>query len=131
MTIHPDILTDLITLYHAGEASQASRALLEEEASRNPQVAAALAAAPGGIPPLPAHPAAFERKVLRKLRFRYQLLSFAIVWTFALVAVAFVPRLLNTSTGVAMAIQALPFAVLLLFFGGAIVLLCLLIRRLR
>ena len=46
MTLHPDILTDLVILYHAGEASEASRKLLEEGAARNPRVAAALATPP-------------------------------------------------------------------------------------
>lgn len=46
MTLHPDILTDLVILYHAGEASEASQKLLEEEAARNPRVAAAFATPP-------------------------------------------------------------------------------------
>jgi hypothetical protein len=35
MNLHPDVLTDLVMLYHAGEASQASREFLEKEALRN------------------------------------------------------------------------------------------------
>ena len=119
MTLHPDILTDLITLYHAGEASQASRALLDEEASRNPQIAAALAATSRAPAPLPADPAPDERKVMRKVRLRYQVMSFGIVWTFALLFIALLPRFFNTTAGVAMAINLLPFAVLVLFFAGA------------
>ena len=33
MNLHPDVLTDLTILYHAGEASQASRTLLEDAAN--------------------------------------------------------------------------------------------------
>jgi hypothetical protein len=36
MTLHPDVLTDLVILYLAGEASQATRELLEAEAVSNP-----------------------------------------------------------------------------------------------
>ena len=43
MTLHPDVFTDLVILYHAGEASQESRELLEKEAQQNPALAAALA----------------------------------------------------------------------------------------
>jgi len=120
MTLHPDILTDLITIYHAGEASQASQALLEQEAARDPKVAAALAAPPRAIPLLPDRLGYDERKVLRRVRTRYQAMSFGIVWTLALVAVAFLPRFLKTSAGTAIATNALPFIILLLFFGGAV-----------
>ena len=41
MTLHPDVLTDLVILYHAGEASLATRALLEAEAAVNPALQAA------------------------------------------------------------------------------------------
>ena len=41
MTLHPDVLTDLVILYHAGEASEASRRLLGAEARRNPRFASA------------------------------------------------------------------------------------------
>ena len=56
MNLHPDVLTDLTILYHAGEASQASRALLEDAAKNDARLAAALAAQPratqlpGGVP---------------------------------------------------------------------------------
>jgi len=46
MNLHPDVLTDLTILYHAGEASQASRALLEDAAKNDAKLAAALAAPP-------------------------------------------------------------------------------------
>jgi hypothetical protein len=131
MTLHPDILTDLIILYHAGEASLASRALLEEEAARNPQIAAALASTPGTIPPLPVCPAPDERKVLRKVRLRYQAISFAVVWTLILLSVALLPRFVSTSTGLQIAIAAIPFAVLCLFFAGALGALYFFIRAVR
>jgi hypothetical protein len=119
MTLHPDILTDLITLYHAGEASQASRALLEKEASSDPQIAAALAAKLGMAVPLTAYPAPDERKVMRKVRLRYQAMSFGVVWVLALLAVALLPRFFNSHAGIALAISFLPFAVLILFFVAA------------
>ncbi len=131
MTLHPDILTDLIVLYHAGEASQASRALLEEEAARNPQIAAALAAGPRPVPTLPAGPAPDERKVLRKVRLRYQAISFGIIWMLALLAVVLLPRFVNTRTGIEIAISLMPFAVLILFFAGAVAALYFFIRAVR
>lgn len=131
MTLHPDILTDLIILYHAGEASQASRALLEEEAARNPQIAAALAATSPKAAPLPAYPAPDERRVLRKVRLRYQVLSFGAVWMLALFAVAMLPRFASSSGGLAIAMAMVPFAALLLFFAGAVGALYLLIRAVR
>lgn len=118
MTLHPDILTDLVILYHAGEASQASRALLEQEAARNPQIAAALAARPMPMAPLPAELPSAERKVFRRVRLRYQALSFAAVWLLALVAVVALPRLASSPDGVALAINAMPFVVLLLAFAA-------------
>ena len=120
MTLHPDILTDLVILYHAGEASLASRSLLEEEAARNPQIAAVLAATPGTIPPLPVCSAPEERKVLRKVRLRYQAITFAIVWMLILLSVALLPRFVSTGAGLQIAIAAMPFAVLSLFFAGAV-----------
>jgi hypothetical protein len=38
MNLHPDILNDLALLYRAGEASAATRELLEREAASNPTV---------------------------------------------------------------------------------------------
>jgi hypothetical protein len=71
MTLHPDILTDLVILYHAGEASQASRELLEREALQNPAIAAALAAKPRTIQPIPLEARIGEREVLNKVRRHY------------------------------------------------------------
>jgi hypothetical protein len=131
MTLHPDILTDLVVLYHAGEASQASRALLEEEATRNPQIAAALAARSRTIPALPANPALDERKVLRKVRLRYQAISFGVVWTLALLSVVLLPRFASTSMGVEIAIALVPLAILVLFFAGGLGALYFFIRAVR
>ncbi|MCC6538956.1 MAG: hypothetical protein IT162_15485 [Bryobacterales bacterium] len=55
MTLHPDILNDLVSLYHAGEAAAASRALLEDETSRNPALTAALAGTAQPMAPLPVN----------------------------------------------------------------------------
>jgi len=71
MTLHPDILTDLVILYHAGEASQASRELLEKEAMQNPALAAALAARPRVMPPIETAPMIPEREVLKRVRRHY------------------------------------------------------------
>ena len=68
MTLHPDILTDLVILYHAGEASQATRDHLETEAATNPQVAQALAAPPRPAAPLPLDPPDTLRAALRDIR---------------------------------------------------------------
>ena len=68
MTLPPDILTDLVILYHAGEASQATRDLLETEAATNPQVAQALAAPPRPAAPLPLEPPDTLRAALREIR---------------------------------------------------------------
>ncbi|MBM3752976.1 MAG: hypothetical protein FJW38_03250 [Acidobacteria bacterium] len=119
MTLHPDILTDLVILYHAGEASQASRTLLEEEARRNAQLAAALAAAPRAMAALPAS-GVEERRVLRKVRSRYLVLAFATVWCLALLALAILPRALATFVDVAILVELTPFLLMVLFFGGAI-----------
>jgi hypothetical protein len=71
MTFHPDVLTDLVILYHAGEASQATRELLEKEALHNPAVAAALAARPRVMHPIDAQPVIREREVLERVRRHY------------------------------------------------------------
>jgi len=71
MSLHPDVLTDLVILYHAGEASQASRELLEKEAMQNPVLAAALAARPRMLPPLETTPMIPEREVLKRVRRHY------------------------------------------------------------
>jgi ferric-dicitrate binding protein FerR (iron transport regulator) len=71
MTLHPDVITDLVILYHAGEASQASRELLEREALQNPAVAAALTARPRVMQPLEAAPLTREQEVLKRVRQHY------------------------------------------------------------
>jgi hypothetical protein len=71
MTLHPDVLTDLVILYHAGEASQASRELLEKEALQNPALAAALAARPHIMPRIEAAPMIREEEVLKRVRRHY------------------------------------------------------------
>jgi hypothetical protein len=74
MTLHPDVLTDLVILYHAGEASQATRVLLEAEASANPQLAAALAAPPRQVAPQDAGRVAL-REISRLYRHRNLLVA--------------------------------------------------------
>jgi hypothetical protein len=71
MTLHPDVFTDLVILYHAGEASQASRELLEKEALQNPSLAAALAARPRVMPTIEMAPMIPEREVLKRVRQHY------------------------------------------------------------
>jgi hypothetical protein len=71
MNLHPDVLTDLVILYHAGEASLASRELLEREALQNPAIAAALAARPRVVPPIPVNPLVREREILDRVRRHY------------------------------------------------------------
>lgn len=45
MTLHDDVMTDLLTVYLAGEASAATRALVEARAAGDPGFAGRLAAA--------------------------------------------------------------------------------------
>ena len=71
MTLHPDVITDLVILYHAGEASQASRELLEKEAQQNPTIAAALAAPPRVMQPIEVAPMIQELEVLNRVRRHY------------------------------------------------------------
>lgn len=131
MTLHPDVLTDLVALYHAGEASQASRSLLEAEATHNPQIAAALAAPSRAFAPLPIHPPPDERKVWRKVRLRYYAIAFAIAWTMALgFLVALIP-LAGPSLGIEIVAGFVPLLALLLFAAGAIGTLFFLISALR
>jgi len=131
MTLHPDVLTDLVILYHAGEASQATRALLDDEATRNPQLAAALASPARPIPLLPAQPVLDERRILRRVRLRYQAIAFAAVWFFALIAVAIFPRFLPPGPAWSLAITILPLALLALFATGGLGALYFLIRARR
>jgi hypothetical protein len=130
MTLHPDILTDLVILYHAGEASQASRAFLEEEARRNAELAAALAAAPRAMAALP-NGAVDERRALRKVRMRYVLLALGAAWCLALLLLALIGQMANPHNGVTLLINLLPFAALTLFFGAAAAVLFFIIRRVR
>jgi len=97
MNITRDVVTDLLPLYFAGEASPDTRALLEEYLQQNPAFAAAVreqaersAAMLADVvasPRLTAEKAAFER-VRRYNRYRNQLLAFTIA--FALMPFAFV-----------------------------------------
>ena len=118
MTLHPDIITDLVILYHAGEASQASRAFLEEEARRNAQVAAALAATPRAMAVLPSG-GVDERRVLRKVRSRYLLIAFAAAWCLVLLALSLLPQMDSAHARVTLLVNLLPFVLLTLFFSGA------------
>jgi hypothetical protein len=131
MTLHPDVLTDLVILYHAGEASQATRALLEEEAGRNPQLSAALRATTRPMPPLPANTAPVERRVMHKVRLRYQVMTFGAIWVLVLLAVALIPKLLGSSQGIAIVINLLPFLLLALVAFGALAGLYFLVRTAR
>jgi hypothetical protein len=100
MTLHPDILTDLVILYHAGEASQASRELLEKEATQNPALAAALAARPRVMPPIETAAMMGEREVLKRVRQHYLYRAFfAVCLALALVAVFAVFRSERPSRG--------------------------------
>jgi hypothetical protein len=93
MTLHPDVLTDLVILYHAGEASQASRELLEKEALQNPALASALAARPRAMQPIETAPMIPEREVLKRVRRHYLYRAiWAICWALALLVVFTVLR---------------------------------------
>jgi hypothetical protein len=94
MNLHPDILTDLVILYHAGEASLASRELLEREALQNPAIAAALAARPRAAPPIPLDPLVREREVLDRVRRHYLYRAFTAM--FILVALLAMFTILRT-----------------------------------
>lgn len=72
MTLHPDILTDLVILYHAGEASLATRIFLETEARANPHLAGALAAPPRSAAALPVDPPDILRGTLRDIRILFR-----------------------------------------------------------
>jgi predicted anti-sigma-YlaC factor YlaD len=97
MNITRDVVTDLLPLYFAGEASPDTRALLEEYLQQNPAFAAAvrtqaersvaMLADVVASPPLTAEKAAFER-VRRYNRSRHLLLAFTM--SFALMPFAFV-----------------------------------------
>jgi ferric-dicitrate binding protein FerR (iron transport regulator) len=94
MTLHPDVLTDLVILYHAGEASQASRELLENEARQNPSIAAALSARPRAMQPLEAAPRIPEREVLKRIRRHYLIRAILAIGLFLVFLVLFVRLLM-------------------------------------
>jgi hypothetical protein len=90
MTLHPDVLTDLVILYHAGEASQATRSLLETEAVTNPHLAAAIAAPPRQVAPLPAAPQDAGRVALREISrlYRHRNLLVAVIAALLLILIS-------------------------------------------
>ena len=90
MTLHPDVLTDLVILYHAGEASQATRSLLETEAAANKELAAALAAPPRQVAPLPAAPQDAGRVALREISrlYRHRNLLVAVIAALLLILIS-------------------------------------------
>jgi anti-sigma factor RsiW len=91
MTLHPDVLRDLLPIYLAGEASPATRALIEEHLVRDPDLARLVREAAdeeswkglGGMPPTAeptAEKIAFDG-TRRALRLRSLLLGLAIAAT--------------------------------------------------
>ena len=87
MKFHPDVFEDLLTLYNAGEASAATRALVEEQLAADPDLARRVAAG-AADPPLPAvapAPSTAEKQSVertrRLLRVRSQTLAMAILFT--------------------------------------------------
>jgi hypothetical protein len=114
MNLHPDVLTDLVILYHAGEASEASRTLLEEEATRNPRVAAALRTTPRAMAPLPIAAPDVHRRVLHDINSAlYIRLIFSVV---AIAAVLILLALFLPPTRFGH--PWLPVAMLVLVFGA-------------
>lgn len=69
-TLHPDILEDLASLYLSGDASPATRALLEDHARANPAFAARLHSAQHLTLPTPPAPLSedAEARALRETR---------------------------------------------------------------
>ena len=116
MSLHPDVLTDLVILYHAGEASEASRSLLEDEATRNPRIAAALQTMPRPAV-LPVQPPDVERRAIREINFALLIrLVFAVISVSAgLIFLAFIfpPSELGHPW--------LPVAILAVVLGAAII----------
>jgi anti-sigma factor RsiW len=90
MNITRDVITDLLPLYLAGEASAGTRSLLEEYLRQNPEFAAevrehvekstALLSAVPISPPSNHEKTTFER-IRRFNRSRQQLLAFAVAFT--------------------------------------------------
>lgn len=90
MTLHPDVIRDLLPLYLADEVSPATRALIEEHLAADPELArlARSAASEGALSvtaPAVAAPAGVERAAFeatrRLLRLRARLCGFAIAAT--------------------------------------------------
>jgi hypothetical protein len=91
MTISRNVILDLLPLYLAGEASEDTRALLEQYLRDNPEFAAtvrdraekttALLASMQAPPPPPDHEKATLERVRRFNRNRTHWLAFAIVYT--------------------------------------------------
>lgn len=109
-TLHPDVLTDLVILYHAGEASQASRDLLEKEATQNPALAAALAAHPRTLPPMAA-PVLHERETLRRVARHYRVrFLLAVSLALALIAAFTILRTAGWGAGSSRGIPTAPAA---------------------
>ena len=85
-----DVIIDLATLYFAGEASAASRALVERYFAQHPELAAALRASQGAAAGLGALPAADTNsshatllRLRRLLRLRSSLMGVAIFCSLA------------------------------------------------
>lgn len=98
-----------------GGISSDERAVGARSVLQNPAVAAALNAKPPNTPPLPACAAPDQRKVFRKVRLRYQLISLAVIWTLTLVLLA-----LSTSRAErSITKELIPLAVLILFVAAA------------
>jgi hypothetical protein len=80
-----EVVKDLLPLYAAGEASEDTRALVEEWLARDPDLAALAAELRGGGAPPPGAPAGAGRRELAAaralLRRRTWLLALAIVFT--------------------------------------------------
>jgi len=116
MNLHPDVLTDLVILYHAGEASEASRALLEEEAARNPRIAAALQTMPRPAA-LPVQPPDLQRRAIGELNtaLLIRLIFSVVLVSGALIFLAFIfpPGELGHPW--------LPVAILLVVLGAAVI----------
>ena len=68
MTLHPDILDDLLVVFHAGEASEATRTLLEQRAVEDSAFARRLRSADGGAAaPLDVRIPDAQRKALSSI----------------------------------------------------------------
>ncbi len=91
MTLHPDVLRDLLAVYLSGEASPATRALIEEHLARDPELARLVRDAEGeegqlnqagreiAVPPSAGKAALEETR--RLLRQRSWLMALAIAFT--------------------------------------------------